>query len=384
MIFVVRELPPDFAAVVARIDSLRAQLRYQTRQAPQRWTGLLRRTTFARAIQGSNSIEGYVVTRDAAIDAIIGESSDDADATAWQAVVGYRNALSYILQLAADPHFAYGEGVIKGLHYMMLGHELTEHPGRWRPGASFVRRDPDGDIVYEGPDAALVPALMTELVAALNHDDGLPAMVRAALAHLNLVMIHPFSDGNGRMARALQTMVLAREGVLDPRFSSIEEYLGRNTLDYYAVLAAVGGGARQPRNDALPWVRFCLVAHYRQAPSLLRRSREMVRVWDHLETEARRRCLPERMVMALFDAAFGWRVRNATYRSAAEITENTASRDPKVLVDQGLLRAVGAKRGRSYVAAEWIMRIRERAREPRVATDPFDMDAIDARDRAPD
>jgi Fic family protein len=49
------------------------------------------------------------------------------------------------------------------------------------------------------------------------------------MAHLNLVMIHPFRDGNGRMARCLQSVVLAREGVLSPVFMSVEEYLGRNT-----------------------------------------------------------------------------------------------------------------------------------------------------------
>src|SRR6516164_8478986 len=85
-----------------------------------------------------------------------------------------------------------------------------------------------------GPDHALVPALMAELVSSLNVKSNLPSVLGAAMAHLNLVMIHPFSDGNGRMGRALQTMVLARDGILDPRFLSIEEYLGRNTLDYYA------------------------------------------------------------------------------------------------------------------------------------------------------
>lgn len=67
------------------------------------------------------------------------------------------------------------------------------------------------------------------------------------MAHLNLVMIHPFSDGNGRMARCLQTLVLAREGILEPEFSSIEEYLGRNTQDYYSVLAETSEGSWHPK-----------------------------------------------------------------------------------------------------------------------------------------
>ena len=67
-------------------------------------------------------------------------------------------------------------------------------------------------------------------------------MVRGAMAHLNLTMINPFKDGNGRISRALQTLVLAREGILHPVFCSIEEWLGRVTAEYYAVLAEVGQG----------------------------------------------------------------------------------------------------------------------------------------------
>ena len=173
---------------------------------------------------------------------------------------------------------------------------------------------------------------MRELVAAANAQNGeLPIIIRAALSHLNLTMIHPFSDGNGRMARCLQTLVLAREGILEPEFCSIEEYLGRNTPEYYQVLADVGQGAWHPENDARPWIRFCLIAHFRQASLLLRRSKETKRIWDSLELEIRNRGLPERCIMALADAAFGLRVKNSTYRSAAEITENVASRDLKEL-----------------------------------------------------
>ncbi len=66
------------------------------------------------------------------------------------------------------------------------------------------------------------------------------------MAHLNLVMIHPFRDANGRMSRCLQTPVLAREQILAPQFSSIEEYLGRNTQSYYKVLGEVGAESWHP------------------------------------------------------------------------------------------------------------------------------------------
>ena len=375
MLFANPRLNEEEAAVIERIDGARQRLDYVLRSSPRRWTGLLRRATFARAIQGSNSIEGYNVTFEDAIAAAEGEEPLDASQETWAAVTGYRNSMTYVLQLADDPGFVHSEGLLRSLHYMMLSYDLSKHPGRWRPGTIYVRREPSGEIVYEGPDAGLVPGLMGELVEALNAKDGASVMTRAAMAHLNLVMIHPFSDGNGRMARALQTLVLAREGILAPQFCSIEEYLGRNTPAYYAVLGEVGAGSWHPERDARPWLRFCLTAHYRQAMTLLRRTRETGRLWEELEREVTRRQLPERVIFALFDATVGLRVRSSTYRTPAEISAQVASRDLKMLVDQKLLLPHGEKRGRSYVASQWLRDLRQRTREPRTGVeDPFKRD----------
>jgi len=372
MLYQLKELPSEYLRVIERLDEMRLRLRFLLQQQPTRWTGLLRRSEFARAIQGSNSIEGFNVTVDDAVAAVEGEVPlIDERTEAWLAVRGYREAMTYILQLSDDAHFAHHESMLRSLHYMMLSYDLGKHPGRWRPGVIYVRREHTSEIVYEGPDAALVPALMEELVASLNEVKSLPIVVRAALAHLNLVMIHPFSDGNGRMARALQTLVLAREGILSSAFASIEEYLGRNTQGYYNVLAEVGHGSWHPERDPLKWVRFCLTAHYRQAETLLRRSQEAGRLWAELEAEIKRRGLQERMILALHDAAFGYRVRNTTYRKAAEVSDAVASRDLGQLVAAGLLVAQGEKRGRFYMAGEWLSRVRAETRLTKVASDPF-------------
>jgi Fic family protein len=372
MLYQVPQLPAEYLQVVERVDEMRLRLRFLLQQQPTRWTGLLRRSEFARAIQGSNSIEGFNVTVDDAVAAVEGEEPlIDERTEAWLAVRGYREAMTYILQLSDDAHFAHHEAMLRSLHYMMMSYDLGKHPGRWRPGVIYVRRENTSDIVYEGPDAALVPGLMEELVRSLNESSALPIMVRAALAHLNLVMVHPFSDGNGRMARALQTLVLAREGILAPVFSSIEEYLGRNTQDYYAVLAEVAQGHWHPERDPMPWIKFCLTAHHRQAETLLRRSQEAGRLWSELESEIKGRGLQERMVLALHDAALGYRVRNTTYRKAAEVSDAVASRDLGQLVAAGLLVAQGEKRGRFYLAGEWLSKVRADTRLTKVASDPF-------------
>ena len=205
----------------------------------------------------------------------------------------------------------------------------------------------------------------------MNDDDDHPVIVRASMSHLNLAMLHPFSDGNGRVARCFHTAVLANEGISSPIFSSIEEYIGRNQQAYYDVLAEVGGGGWNPNRDCRPWLRFCLTGHYRQAQTLLRRTREVERIYGDLIDLVGRHKLQERTALALLQAALRHTVKNASYRMSADISINLASRDLKELADAGLLDAQGERRGRRYMAGNDVTAIRDRHRLPRDDSDPF-------------
>jgi len=357
MIYATPELSHDELETIAQITELRDKLKLATRQA-RRWKGFLLRGAFARAIQGSNSIEGHNVSYEDVIAAIGNEDPLDADEEDWQATLGYRDAMTYTLQLSSEMEFRHSLDLIKSLHFMMLKYDLSKNPGRWRPGYIFIRNDASGETVYEPPSIDLVPSLMEQYVASLNENNGVPVIVRAAMAHLNMAMVHPFSDGNGRMSRIMQTLVLSRDGILEPEFCSIEEYLGETRQDYYRVLGMVGEGAWHPDHSAKPWIRFCLQAHYRQAQRLLRRTRAYERAWMECETIAHKHGLPDRAIIPLFDATFGNKVRNALYRKDAEISENLASRDLKLLVDLRLLIAKGERRGRVYLAAEELRKLR--------------------------
>jgi Fic family protein len=188
-------------------------------------------------------------------------------------------------------------------------------------------------------------------------------MIRGAMAHLNLTMIHPFKDGNGRMARALQTLLLTREGILSPIFSSIEEWLGQNTGSYYRILAQTGEGKWSPANSAQAWVRFCLHAHFQQGATLIKRNNEIGRLWEMVSASIHLSGLPERAESALIDAALGYRIRNNRYRTESKISEVVASRDLKRLCEMGLLLPVGEKRGRFYVASEKLKKMQLAARD---------------------
>lgn len=96
------------------------------------------------------------------------------------------------------------------MHFMMMKYDVSKRPGHWRPGAVWVD-DENGNTAYSAPDRDEVEGLISETLVQVSAGTGEP-IVRAAMAHLNLALVHPFSDGNGRMARCPSRMFsLARE-----------------------------------------------------------------------------------------------------------------------------------------------------------------------------
>jgi Fic family protein len=364
-------LNTEDTAVLAEIHAMRRDLAAVLR-VPRRWQGGLRRTMLARAIRGSNSIEGYVVDEDDAAAALDDEAPLSADQRTFAEIRGYRQALGYVLQMATDAHFVFDTSGLRGMHYMMLAHDLSKSPGQYRTGPIFVHDERTDQRVYEGPAATAVPGLMEELARRLRDDLESDPIVRAAMAHLNLAMIHPFRDGNGRMARALQTLVLSREAIVEPAFSSIEEWLGHNTDDYYRVLLVTGKGAWHPENDAGHWVSFNLRAHHMQAQTVAQRFDEASAIWQELDRLTAEHHLPERVTGLLYEAVLGYRLRRGGYVKMSGIEERTASRDLSQLVDTGFLHGIGERRGRYYTAGPVLDNVRTRCRETRrPLVDPY-------------
>ena len=106
----------------------------------------------------------------------------------------------------------------------------------------------------------------------------------------------------------------------------------------------------------LPWLAECETYH---------------RLWNTLETEVKTHGLPERCVFGLLDSAINLKVRNATYRKAADLSPQVASRDLTALVNVGLLEMHGKARGAYYVASKNTFRLTEKCWEPKKVEDPF-------------
>lgn len=349
LLYAPAQLDFEDAAVLGQIHDARAELGTLLR-VPRRWTGSLRRNAVARAIRGSNSIEGYHVDLDDAVAAVEDQTPMSTDAATWSEIRGYRLALGYVLAASQDPDIRMDESMLKSLHYMMLSHDLSKSPGRYRERETFGQDERTSEIVYTAPDADQIADPMHELIPSLGERSD--PFIDAAMAHLNLVMIHPFHDGNGRMARCLQTFMLGCGGVGDPAFSSIEEWLGRNTEDYYRALAVAGRGSWNPDRDTSLWLKFCLRAHHMQMQTLQRRFELASLLGAEVTQLIETRGLPERMFDVLYEALLGLKVRRLRYVESAHIDERTATRDLTTLVAAGLLTPQGQTRGRFYTASQ--------------------------------
>src|SRR3954453_1868437 len=107
MLYTYTELDETERPVVARLETMQRDLRHFVVQQPRRWTGLLARMTRAKALRASNSIEDINVSQEDALAAVDGEDPVEADRQTWKAVVGYQEAMTYILQRCKDDNFRF-------------------------------------------------------------------------------------------------------------------------------------------------------------------------------------------------------------------------------------------------------------------------------------
>ena len=336
-----------------RLDGMHQRLADEVSR-PLRYAAPLRRLARAETVEASTSIEGYELPLERAADVLAGAPTDPGD-EAERVVAAYGRAMDHVLVLADDPLFAWDLRVLLDLQFDCSHPQWDRSPGRLRTGPIRVV-GPSGAIRYEGPPAEEVASLMRELVNYLAAGSG-HRVVRAAMAHLHLASIHGFRDGNGRHARIVQSLVLAREGLVSPEFSSIEPYLASHTGDYYAALEAAQGGAYGRWRGAGGWVRFCVAAHVSQAQQRLELLAEAGRRWEALERLAAERGWPERLAIAMEHALLLGRLARRAYADEAGVSQATASADARRLMDAGLIDQEGRGRLTRYRPSEALRRL---------------------------
>ncbi len=321
----------------------------------------------AISAESSVSIEGYTVPARAARAVVESAGGPDESDESRSAVACYARAMDHVGVMALDPAFEWSNRVILDLHFDACYFQRDKSFGRWRTGPIGVTAS-DASVAYEAPAGNQVIPLMREVVRWLRSGgSGEHVVVRGAMAHLHVVSVHPFDDGNGRISRIVQSLVLTRDGILSPEFGSIEEYLGAHTSEYSAALQQVQGGRYQPDRDSSSWVRFCIDAHLVQARSRLDQIATAAARWGHLERIAVERGWPDRLVIAMEQSLIG-RTDRSTYESEADVSPATATNDFRRLLDAGLVTQTGKGPSVRYEASDALkeqVRDAVRARRPR-------------------
>lgn len=346
------QTPPLNSALQARLEELDGLKKKLKAEAGTRgpWMGSLRREVRARSIESSTSIEGFSVSPEEARALTSGRQVPEQGDEDRQAVACYARAMDHVGVMASDPSFRWLDRVVLDLHFDACYFQRDKSPGRWRTGPIGVT-GADGSLEYRGPEPDDVVSLMEEVLGWLEEGDlDSGVFVRGAMAHLNVISVHPFRDGNGRIARIVQSLVLARGGLGSPEFFSIEEYLRDHTREYYAALRETQGGSYQPERDATGWIAFCLDAHLAQARQRRAQIEQAAARWQRLEEIAEDRGWPDRMVIALEQSLAGGTDRGR-YGEEADVSPATASADLRRLVDAGLLDQRGRTRNLIYEAS---------------------------------
>ena len=162
-----------------------------------------------------------------------------------QEVMNYRKAMDYLGCLqeeSQDNEVEIAEKVIKEIHKITVSKILEEGKcGEYRQTQVVVRNSITGEVSFRPPMAVAIPFQIKDLLAFINSPENqdVHSVLKSGVVHYELVRIHPFVDGNGRVARALSTLILFLEGYDIRKFFSLEEYFDSDALKYYEALQSV-------------------------------------------------------------------------------------------------------------------------------------------------
>lgn len=216
--------------------------------------------------------------------------------------------------------------------------------GRWRSDAAGPMQVVSGPIGrrrvhFEAPPAGRLDAEMAVFLDWLDRDSGEPPLIKAALGHLWFVTLHPFDDGNGRIARAIGDLLLARADGGAQRFYSLSAQIQRERNAYYEILERTQKGTL----DATEWLGWFLATLHRaidQAQLALDAVLAKARFWQRVAgTPMNARQV--KLVNRLLDG-FEGKLTTGKWSAIAKCSADTALRDITELVERGVLRKSAA------------------------------------------
>jgi Fic family protein len=237
--------------------------------------------------------------------------------------------------LTADRLFAWHGALFptgrSGLQRIRVGAWRDDSHGPMRVVSGPIGRE---RVHYEAPAAAHVDPEMSGFLAWFEGPNAVDPALKAALAHLWFVMIHPFEDGNGRVARAIMDLALARSEGDAPPFYSLSSQILQERSAYYAILDKTGRGDL----DVTPWLLWflgCLARALQSAEGVVNAVLARTRFWDSIADIP----INERQRLMLTRLLDGWegKLTTAKWAKIAKCSHDTALRDIQDLIANGVL-----------------------------------------------
>lgn len=217
----------------------------------------LKQVAVIESAESSNRLEGVVVKPSRLKPLLIRNAAPKSRSE--QELAGYRDALALIHESASD--MAFSMGVIRQLHTMLYRY-MPQDGGNWKAtNNDIIEKGPDGNsrVRFQPVAAHLTPIAMAKLVDCYQHtlDRHLAdPLVLVPLTVLDFLCIHPFPDGNGRMARLLTLVLLYRFGYDVGRFISLERIFEESKQSYYETLETSSQGWHEGQHDVRPWLDY--------------------------------------------------------------------------------------------------------------------------------
>jgi len=230
-----------------------------------------------------------------------------------------------------------------GMNKILVGSWRDDSDGSMQVVSGAIGHE---KIHYEAPPAEQIPNKMAEFLCWFEQTGDMDPLLVAGLAHLWFVTIHPFDDGNGRIARAIADMALARSEKTGQRFYSMSAQIIREHKSYYDTLEWTQKG----EIDVTRWQEWfltCLLGAIDGAQEILGAVLAKARFWERFATEA----LNERQIKVLNRLLDGFEGKLTTSKWAklTKCSQDTAYRDILDLIDRGALQKdAGGGRSTSY------------------------------------
>ncbi|MBP7832373.1 MAG: Fic family protein [Candidatus Levybacteria bacterium] len=261
-----------------------------------------------------------------------------------QEVINYRRVVEYMGRTMGR-HI--DEDTIKQLHKIVISNILPmDQTGIYREKEVVIKNSITGEISFRPPKVIEVPWQIKELVNFIKDESEMHPVLKAGVTHYEFVRIHPFLDGNGRVGRALSTLVLFQQGYDIRQFFSLEEHFDNNAAEYYEALQSV----EKAKGDQTLWLAYftdCLAAELSKIKSKIESISADVGLKKKLGGPI---MLSERQLkMIEYIKANGY-IENKAYSTLFPmVSEDTVLREVQDLVKKGLLKKKGVTKGVKYV-----------------------------------